>query len=69
MNKLFFIIGAYLRYFFTKRWKGRHLRRAFCADCDSNKKGICGECGCIINIKTNEPTQECPKGIWTAEKP
>lgn len=41
-----------------------HERYLICDDCEHNKNGICGKCGCIINIKTMAEDAECPVGKW-----
>lgn len=35
-----------------------------CIPCKYRKNFRCGECGCLLNLKTRVIDEECPKGIW-----
>lgn len=35
-----------------------------CKSCESNRVGICTECGCIIKLKIRLVHSKCPIGKW-----
>lgn len=39
-------------------------RYEICSECESNKMGICTECGCVLKAKTMAEDASCPKGKW-----
>lgn len=39
-------------------------RRHVCFLCKSRKNWRCGECGCVIAMKTRSPDEKCPLGNW-----
>lgn len=42
----------------------REKRLAICRACDAYMDGRCGECGCILSIKSKWLTSTCPRGLW-----
>ena len=63
-STLWYIITAYFHYITGKRFEGRHDRRKICDICHFKKGIFCGQCGCIIKVKTNEENAECPESFW-----
>jgi len=46
-----------------------HLRRNICKTCPERKKILntveyCGQCGCVIFLKTAITTEKCPLDKW-----
>jgi hypothetical protein len=39
-------------------------RMDICGNCDRLKLGVCGECHCVMRIKTTLAKAECPLGKW-----
>ena len=39
-------------------------RMEICNRCESNKKGICGECHCVLAAKTKAEESACPLKKW-----
>lgn len=58
------IILAYIDYFFRKASKQAKQRLAICKTCDSNKCGVCKECGCIVRVKVRCGICECDLVKW-----
>jgi hypothetical protein len=39
-------------------------RMRICVPCRIRKGIRCGDCGCLLNLKTRVEDEECPKGYW-----
>lgn len=39
-------------------------RNAVCDTCPANTIGICGECGCVLALKTRLLKSSCPIDLW-----
>ena len=42
----------------------KEARLAVCGECEHLTGGICGLCGCIVNLKAGFRSMECPDDRW-----
>lgn len=43
-------------------------RYKVCSPCEKRAKGVCLECGCILQFKLRAHNAECPLQKWTKEQ-
>jgi hypothetical protein len=70
--KLIKILKAYWNYLtkpMNKELKKERL--AICTPCEKNSTpgmittiSICKSCGCVLDVKANDPDSKCPKKKW-----
>lgn len=44
------------------------LRLITCKNCDYLRDGLCGACGCYVELRAAVAAQSCPYDHWSAEK-
>lgn len=44
-------------------------RMQTCRSCPLFENGTCGDCGCVLKVKTTMDTEECPLGKWPRSAP
>tara|TARA_B100000287_G_C20398151_1_gene688501 strand:- start:310 stop:531 length:222 start_codon:yes stop_codon:yes gene_type:complete len=70
MNKLESIINGWKNYIFENKEveKIANQRAIICSKCDYNYLNICGQCGCMLPVKTRSLTSKCPLNKWNENK-
>ena len=65
-NKLNIIINGWKNYIFeNEEVEKEAIRRAeICSQCDYNWSNVCGQCGCLLPVKTRSEKSKCPLNKW-----
>jgi hypothetical protein len=63
-RQLYSILIGWKRYLFNEKEDISKVRLLVCKWCDSNKNGVCSECGCVLKAKTRLEDENCPLGKW-----
>jgi hypothetical protein len=69
MKKIGRIVLAWWYWITNKNFVEAQERLIICSKCKYRIWFMCGQCGCHLQAKSRDLTEECPKGYWRKKTP